>query len=286
MFEIVSENKFFKGKDIAFENIKQHAHLVRTIKVIDKETGEKYVARFNTEGYEDTVEKEYGSLKHINEYIDDFYLNIIYSDKDILVTKYFESKNLIDINEEEFNDKEGFVAKLKGRLDELHRLPAYRPDGEMSWYETYLDLYNKIVLADPENIFTLEEKEMLNKTLEKYTDYLKNVDEVFLQGDVNWPNIIYTEGGEEAYIIDYELSCSGDKLYDYVWLVDRDDSFITKEFLKYEELKNFKNSGLYLLYSLIPKGRWIVSQYYKHGMYQDEDIKIMKDMIAKLGERV
>lgn len=215
-----------------------------------------YKVRLKHPLFPNTVKKELRILKYISQYPGaNNFPEIIYTDgnEEVMVTTYFEGMALNECGHFSQAKKNEIVGKLEDKLKILHSM--YSPVKDIinnrdfaSWYECLKLMFGSYIAKIKENNLLNESNEyFIYNFLEMNRDYLENVKNSVIHGDLKDANIIYNPQTEDVFVIDFESGKIGDPMFD-TYRIYRDGWGYKEE---------YDRNPVYVLYALHLSLRWI-----------------------------
>jgi len=145
-----------------------------------------------------------------------------------------------------FNEsqRETVIRQLCEAMKEFHSHKGERYD----WYEKTRNLFlNYYTQAKQLNLFTEEERDIINNAYSKFEPYLKSDEFVLVHNDLHFDNILYHDG--KIKLIDFERSLYAPKDFELDILyrmIRKPWKFASEETEKYTKLSDYENIMEYI----------------------------------------
>lgn len=141
-------------------------------------------------------------------------------------------------------EREDIIRQLCDAMKKIHSNIAEKYDWTKRIKETFIALYES---AKELNIFSEEEKELLDYAYSKFEDYLDSNDFVLIHNDLHFDNVFYSNG--KIKLIDFERSMYAPRDFELDILyrmIRKPWKFASEETEEYTDSSHYTNIMLYI----------------------------------------
>ncbi len=141
-------------------------------------------------------------------------------------------------------DRENVIKELCNAMKMFHSNKGEQYDWKEKTNKLFLNAYDKV---NSLNIFSEEEKDLINKAYLKFEDYLDSDEFVLVHNDLHFDNIFYKDG--RIKLIDFERSLYASKDFelDIIYrMIRKPWKFASEETEKYTKLEDYSNIMKYI----------------------------------------